>query len=302
MYTFDIIIITYNRTNELKSLLENIEKLNDKETYLNKVIIIDNNSPSDNQSMIELLKSEISYKIDYFRSEINLGVAKGRNLGIEKSNAELLFFIDDDAEIEHPDSLRSAYEFIVKQPEDIAVFALKILYYDNNQFQINAFPHKMFLKYHQKSSFLTSYFIGAGHIIKKIDLSPSIRYPEDIFYGMEEYDLSFKMISTGRKIMYTDCITILHKESIYGRQNNLEKSKSLWLNKSIITFKYLPKVYFITTCFLWSLKFLKDTKLNLKEFFKIYLTIYQRVMKTRKVTLNHKSLMYLKEVEARLWY
>lgn len=302
MNPIDIIIITYQRQKELKELLYNIQEIKYKNLYLNKVIIIDNDNSSSGSIDISKIQNEIDYKIDYFKSDENLGVARGRNLGIKKSEAEFLFFIDDDAEIKHPDCLKTFHEFMLLQPEDVAIFSLKILYFQNHEFQKNAFPHKNFNKYYIFSNFYTNYFIGAGHIIKRTCLLKTSLYPNDIFYGMEEYDLSYQMIKSGYKIMYTDSITILHKESPKGRQIKLEKSRSLWMNKSIIAFKYLPTHYFISTCFLWSLKFLADTKFNIKECIKTYSQIFRKLKSTEKNRLSLENISYLKSVEARLWY
>lgn len=302
MNPIDIIIITYKRQQELKELLYNIQKLNYKNIYLNKVIIIDNDNSNSSAQIISTIQNEIDYQIDYFLAEENLGVARGRNLGIKKSEAEFLFFIDDDAEIKHSDSLKFIYDFMLSQPEDIAVFSLKIVYYENQEIQKNAFPHKKYLKYHQKSSFYTSYFIGAGHIIKRASLSNTSLYPNDIFYGMEEYDLSYQLLLKGYKIMYTNCVTILHKESAKGRQLKMEKSRSLWVNKSIITFKYLPIGYFLSTCFFWSLKFIADTNFNIIEWIKTYSKIIKNIQSTKKKQLSKENMFYLKSVEARLWY
>lgn len=302
MNPIDIIIITYNRKQELHELLINIEQLEYKDIYLNKVIIIDNNITNDNGEMVSQIRKEINYSIDYHKPDFNLGVARGRNLGINKSSADLLFFIDDDAEIASTDALKKIIHYISTQPEDTAVFSLRILYFHNHELQKSAFPHKKFNKYKNKGSFNTSYFIGAGHIIRRNCLLTTNLYPEDIFYGMEEYDLSYQIISKGYKLKYTDCATILHKESARGRQSNLEKSRSLWMNKSIIIYTYLPSIYFISATLLWSFKFLIDTRLNLKEFVKTFILILDKLRSSARKPLSKNNLQYLSSVEARLWY
>lgn len=302
MNPIDIIIITFNRNKELYELLLNIQHLEGKDQYLNKVIVIDNNQSNENENMIKQLQEEIDYTIDFYKSEVNLGVARGRNLGIKRAEAEWLFFIDDDAEIESTDSLKKIYDHISVKPDNVAIFSLRIVYFENHKIQKTAFPHKKFKKYQYRDAFQTSYFIGAGHIIRKKCLLNTSFYPEDIFYGMEEYDLGYQIISKGYKIEYTNCITILHKESSQGRQSNLEKSRSLWLNKTVIVYTYLPRIYFISTSILWSLKFLKDTKMNVKEYVNTFILILNKVKTVTRKPLSKDSLKYLKSVEARLWY
>jgi hypothetical protein len=84
-------------------------------------------------------------------------------------------------------------------------------------------------------------------------------YPDNFFYGMEEYDLSYRALSNGYRIVYDDKLLVLHKESPLGRQTPADKLRGMWVNKSIVTWKYLPTVYFYTTSILWSLQYLKKT-------------------------------------------
>lgn len=63
------------------------------------IIVVDNNSPVDIKSICQKFP-----RINYIKSERNLGPAGGRNLGIKNSSAPLISFIDDD-DIMHKDKL-----------------------------------------------------------------------------------------------------------------------------------------------------------------------------------------------------
>jgi Predicted glycosyltransferases len=87
-------------------------------------------------------------------------------------------------------------------------------------------------------------------------------YPTDFFYGMEEYDLSYRVLEAGYSIAYTDKVVMLHKESPLGRKPKKEKLQMMWVNKSKVAYRHLPKKYFYSTAFMWSLEYLKKNRLE----------------------------------------
>ena len=79
---------------------------------------------------------------------------------------------------------------------------------------------------------------------------------------MEEYDLSYRILGAGYGIVYDDRVVILHKESPAGRLPNKDKLRGMWVNKSKVAWKYLPKKYFYSTALLWSYEYLRKTGFN----------------------------------------
>ena len=128
------------------------------------------------------------------------------------------------------------------------------------------------------------------------------RYPENFFYGMEEYDMSYRILNAGYSIVYSDKIVMLHKESPLGRNPKKEKIRMMWVNKVKVAYKYLPVKYSYSTAIMWSLFYLKQTGFNLSGFIKGWKEITQiRKTEIRQV-INPSTLSYLKKVKARLWY
>lgn len=94
-YTLSLIIPTKNRKDDLTKCLKSI--VNQKRNP-DEVIIVDDNSNYDITSIVEqIFKDIIVYKI--IKNDITLGISKCRNLGINKSNGDIIFFLDDDCEI-----------------------------------------------------------------------------------------------------------------------------------------------------------------------------------------------------------
>ncbi|MEO8174629.1 MAG: hypothetical protein ABI581_16155, partial [Sediminibacterium sp.] len=95
---------------------------------------------------------------------------------------------------------------------------------------------------------------------------------------------------------------MLHKESPLGRKPKEEKLRSMWVNKCVVAYRYLPIRYFYSTAFMWSVQFLKETGFNLKGFSKGWGQIMKIRSREKRTPLSESSMKYLRKTEARLWY
>lgn len=299
-----VIIITYNRPADMLELVQNICSLDDADKLLEEIIIVNNASSADYSALKNFINSNQQYPIRYFDSPKNLGVAGGRNLAVQKATAPLLIMLDDDAVLGNKDALKN----IVKEFEEKidgrekAIVSFKVLYYENREQQVNAFPHKQFEKFRDKSSFETYYYAGGAHAIRRDVIQSLNYYPDDFFYGMEEYDLGYRILNRGYAIAYSDSIVMLHKESPLGRKPKKDKVRMMWVNKSKVAFRYLPKKYFYSTAIMWSLQYLRETGFHLPGFFKGWKEIAKISSSEKRSTISAETLQRLRRLEARLWY
>lgn len=95
-----VVIATYNRCNFLEDCINSFNE-QDSDKSLFEVLIIDNNSTDDT----ETISNELIYKypdlnISYM-IETNQGLSYGRNRGIKESKYDLIHFFDDDAIATH---------------------------------------------------------------------------------------------------------------------------------------------------------------------------------------------------------
>lgn len=299
------IIITYNRPADMFELLENIRDLNEAKDLLQEVIIVNNASTEDYSAVKKLANSISNIEIKYIESKENLGVARGRNFAVTQSLAPILILLDDDAVLQNKDALINLvkeFETASNTQRTKAIVSFKVLYYDTLEMQKNALPHKKYEKYKDKHYFETYYYAGGAHAIKREVLDIVGNYPEDFFYGMEEYDLSYRVINNGYSIVYTDKIVMLHKESPLGRPPKSDKLRMMWVNKSKVAWRYLPKIYFYSTALMWSLQYLKITGLDIKGYFKGWREINNMQKAESRRTINESTIQYLKSLKARLWY
>ena len=296
-----IIIITYNRPTDMLALAMNIEKLSSQKELLEEVIIVNNNSTESYDEVKSFIQEHPSTPFKFIESKENLGVSKGRNFAIEQSRAPLLVLIDDDAEFQDTDVLQSINDAVIENP-NAGILAMKILYFQNRQFQINCFPHKSFEKRKDLESFDTYYFAGCGNIIVKEAFDKAGPFPTDFFYGMEEYDLSYRVLEAGYSIKYIANIVLFHKESPEGRQTKSDKLRGMWVNKTKVAWRYLPFPSYFTTAIMWSMFFLLNSKFDLIGFINGWVAIVRIPFNEKRNKISNLSQEYLDKAEARILY
>jgi len=285
-------------------LAENISQLDRAAELLEEVIILNNCSTEDYSKVRAFVKSTPHIPFKYFAAPENLGVTKGRNYALGKGSAPIVIMLDDDAVLQNKDCLVNLLaEFEnhnTERPKAIVTF--KVLYYDTLAMQVNALPHKRFNEYKDKAFFETYFYAGGAHAIKREVIEKLGDYPPDFFYGMEEYDLSYRILNAGFAIVYSDKIVMLHKESPLGRKPKNEKLRMMWVNKSRVAYRYLSKRYFYSTAIMWSLQYLKITRFNLAGFFKGWKQVFNIPKNEKRMLLTAETINYIKSLKARLWY
>lgn len=300
-----ILIITYNRLEDTLLLLKNLLLQQDFDTAVHEILLLNNNSTDDYSDLERFISHHPQLKVKYYNHHENLGVARGRNFLIPKSQAPYLLVIDDDMEFEDKAAMLKLSQLMDQpffQQNNTALVTFGVFYFENKERQLSAFPHKEYDEFLPQKQFLTYYFAGGAHVVKK-DLFDKIGlYTEDFFYGMEEYDLSYRILSAGFTIAYDDSVAVLHKESPVGRMPNKQKLAMLWLNKSKVAWRYLPKKYFYSTALMWSLQFLKQTHFDFKSWIKTFKSIFQIPKTENRKPITPEVMAYLQKVKARLWY
>jgi GT2 family glycosyltransferase len=300
-----ILIISYNRPEDALSSLQNLKEQIELNTYVGEVLLL-NNASSVSYEMIEnFAATNPDFPLIYLKNDENAGVAKGRNILIKKARFPLLLVLDDDVIFAEKNAIKKIATLFQKPQyveNNTAVITLNIFYFETKERQKEALPHKSYEEYKNKNWFLTYYFTGAAHLMKKEIFDKTGFYPSDFFYGMEEYDLSYRIINSGYSLAFDADVKVFHKESPKGRLANKEKLKMMWFNKSKVAFTYLPKKYFYTTAFFWSLFYLKKTGFDLNGFFGTWKKIKEIPATVSVKKINEKALDYLKKVSARLWY
>ena len=303
MKPLSFIIITYNRPADMLELMQNISGLEHSLDLLEEIIVV-NNASTEDYSQVKDYASTSPLPFRYYDAPENLGVAKGRNFALQKGKAPLIIMLDDDAVLQNKACLVNLCAEFEKNntSRSKAIISFKVLYYDTVQMQVNALPHKRFEEYKNKDFFETYYYAGGAHAVKREVIEKLGQYPDDFFYGMEEYDLAYRILDAGYSIVYSNKVVMLHKESPAGRKPKKEKLQMMWVNKSKVAWRYLPKKYFYSTAFMWSMQYLKETGFNLTGFWGGWKKILSISSAEKRTPVTQTTIDYLRKVKARLWY
>jgi len=199
------LFLTRNRHDDLAEALRSI--LSQDYPKL-EIVVVDNGSTDDTADMF---RGEFGGDgIKYLRSETNLGVSGGRNLGLQQVSGDIVITIDDDAVLRDPNATRLAVDKLLSD-QSVGVLAFKIVDYWGGKLERGAFP------FNDKSldpdlEREGTRFIGAGHAIpRRIYLEVGL-YGEYFPWGHEEIDLSLRIMDKGYRIVYFPQVTVYHKK------------------------------------------------------------------------------------------
>lgn len=304
MEKISFIIITYNRPDDCLELLQDISRLNNMQELLREVVIVNNASTISYQAVTSFIAQTPQVPYRYINSAENLGVARGRNYAATLAQGEIMLFVDDDILLPDKDILTKIITAFSKPLSErpLGVLSFKVLYHSTGQVQVTAFPHKKYNKYKDYPQLLVPYYVGCGHAFKRSTWLRAGDYPPDFFYGMEEYDLSYRVLDAGYAIQYDASVVLRHKESPLGRNTRAEKLQMMWVNKSKVAWRYLPRQYFFTTTVLWSIEYLKKLGLQWGYYFSGWKKAIRIPFTEKRTPVSASTLEYLKKTEARLWY
>jgi GT2 family glycosyltransferase len=304
-HRISLILITYNRPADMLELLQSLETQEDKDTYLEETLVLNNHSTDSYADVVKYIADTPSIKAKFIDADSNLGVARGRNKLLEMVKGDIILSMDDDMVFTKPTDIR-LLSGLFDQPYFIAanagVITFSVLYYSNREIQVTAFPHKNYEKYGPKPQFLTSFFAGGAHVMKREVLDKTGLYPTDFQYGMEEYDMSYRVVDAGYSIGFDNAVAVAHKESPFGRTPNYRTFQWNWVNKSKVAWKYLPLQYFVTTALSWGYQYLKISKGHFGIFFGTFPLLFKIPFTVQRRPIGQAALDYLRRVDARLKY
>lgn len=277
-----IIIITYNRKDELKTTIDELLKQTAKFSW--EVIIIDQNSYDGTDRLFEKENEKVIYK----KLDKNYGVAGGRNIGAALAHYEFLLFIDDDSSIGGPESLSSIFSELMNYPE-YNLFAFKIINLDGELYN---WPYKRKKIKEANNNFNCKFFIGCGHVIRKSFFNLSHGYSEALFFWGEETELILKSVIIGAfPVLYLGNIEILHRVHGNGRNGNSNRFFYQVRNREYIIKELFPrymKTFFV--CYYRIIYFIKALRMG---WIKEYCAALKDVKKLKIYSEMHLSFLQL---------
>ncbi|GJD87732.1 hypothetical protein BHAOGJBA_1237 [Methylobacterium hispanicum] len=226
------VVVTYRRDEALQRTLSGLRtQLAGRNAEL---VLVDNNA--DGLDRIWMLEG--FERSTLLRQPDNLGVAEGRNVGIRHSRGRFLVFLDDDASFAVPGALDAIDEAF---KEDPAIGAVAFRSYDaaTGAGDPTEFPHTD-KRLREDGAIDTFRFIGVGHALRRDAVEQVGAYRPEFFYSMEEFDLSYRLLSHGWRIVYRPAVVVEHRRDPAGRVPSPRKVEMSVLNKLRIAFMHLP--------------------------------------------------------------
>ena len=246
-----------------------------------------------------------------FRSNLKLGVAGGRNFLIKKAFGKIMITIDDDAVFNDNECISLAVDHLAHAPQTGAL-AFKIINHERGcedlLIPFSRYSRKRRPELEKETRFV-SYYLGGGHALCREAINRCGLYQDNLMFGGEELDLSYKLINEGFSIVYVPDIVVHHfpapsvSQSVTGEP---EKGELYFSVRNIIwiAHKYLP-FPFIVTYLLIRIGYsgataLKDRQLG--EFFRGIGAALCMVRKLERCVLRKNAVKYVRANFGRLWY
>ena len=232
-----IIIVSYNVKDYLKKCIQSIIKFSTNTSY--EIIIIDNNSKDGSK---EMLKKNLSNKMNLIFNSENLGFAKAVNIGLRHSKGDFLLLVNPDTVfIENiADKLKKYFQ----ENRKVGIVGCKVLNKDQT-FQISSrrnFPylHSLMFKLigltkcFPKNKFISSYnmtYLNENIISKNISISGACMmfqkkmikniglFDERFFLYFEDTDFCLRAIKAGYEVIYYPKAQIIHHKGSSSKKN-----------------------------------------------------------------------------------
>ena len=232
-----IVINVYNGEKFIKKCLDSAIN----QTYRNLEILIINDGSTD--KTLEICKKYKDKRIRIINTK-NLGLSLSRNVGIDNSKGEYLYFIDVDDFIEE-DTIEYLYKLIKKHKVKMATCGtLEIYKYDFNKpvkkEKIEVLTDKQML---EKNVLSIDYAINLWNKLMSKDLFRNIRFENRI---INDLAVTYKLIIESREIVNSNQIKYYYLRNIksISIKNKTEYYRNIDIyNVSVERYNNIKKIY-----------------------------------------------------------
>ena len=234
---FDMSAVILTMGDRPKALKESINSIRNQENVNVEIVIVWNGLVPD-------------YSVDaetHVHSDVNIGIPAGRNLGASNTSEKIILFLDDDAQLISNDLLHRIKR-LFNSDDSIAIASLRII--DEDGLTARRHVPRLGSKSEAISGQTTS-FLGGASVARKLAWDQAGGYSADLFYSMEETDLSWRILNAGWKIFYAADLQVAHPRTEPTRHSEaiyLTFRNRIWIAKANLPFSLIP-IYILT--WLW---------------------------------------------------
>lgn len=211
-YDADVVILALDRAEETEAAIASALAQSGVSRH---VIVVDQGSRPD---VLARLASAVSGRADatLVSSEVNHGVAGGRNMGTAIGHGRVIVGLDNDAEFADEGTLARAVAAL-DQEADLAAVGFRIVEYATGRDDMSSWGYPIALLPRAGACFDAVTFVGAGHAIRRSIWEVAGGYDAALFFCWEEYDFCLRAIAQGWRVRYRGDIVVRHKVSVERR-------------------------------------------------------------------------------------
>lgn len=260
-YLVTINILSFNRKEELRNTIKKVMT----QSYKNIEIIVVDNASTDGTPDMVMAEYPI---VKLIQSKSNLGIS-GWNEGFKAAAGNFVLVLDDDSyPSEH--AIRNGVDYLIKNKKT-GVIAYNIYNTRIEKSETEEFNSSPYL------------FVGCGALIRREVLQKVGLFNDLIFIYLHELDYSARVYDAGLKIKYLSGCTVIHNQSLVGRDNSQNPFRSgfRFYNYFISYYIFLIQRFDYKFTFLYGLKWFLNRlivalKYNyLREFFRATFKVVQ---------------------------
>jgi GT2 family glycosyltransferase len=225
---------------------------------------------------------------------------------MRKANGDIYVVIDDDARFESDDALD---KIVAGFHDDVGIQALKIVDHPNERAERILAPVSQSRadEVDFDEPFQASYYVGGGHAIKRELIEQCGYYNNNLMYGHEELDLSYRAIESGFTIEYNPEIVVHHypeppviDTDTVGRPEFYYELR----NRIYIGYRYLSPKYLVSYFLIWIgyYAFVSMKSFSPDEFARALVDGIRLCADVDRNPISSTTEQYLRQNYGRLWY
>ncbi len=226
-----VVIPSYNRRDSMLALLADVIRQTDVDF---EVIVVDDCSPDDSVAAIQKAFPQVRL----FVNEKNGGPAVTRNHGIKEARGEIIVGFDSDVSVPDTRCLAKVQKHFDELPQ-AAGLAFHLFQPDGTTEDYARWWHPVPIKNFADKRFETPYFSGTGCAFRKSSLYEAGLYPEILYMHYEEYELAYRLLDTGKTLVYCPDISVIHHEHQVSRRSEI-KTFYKHRNQILVTIALYP--------------------------------------------------------------
>ncbi len=233
------LIITRDRPTELGTALASIAQ----QTYTPSEVIVVDNASAEPAEPVASRFDRPGRPVRYHRSQENLGVSGGRNVALRLARGDILITLDDDAAFADPDAARRVVERF-QRDQGIGALSFRIVA-PSGEMRPKEFP-TYDKSLNPDAEFDTTYFCGGAVAVRRVVHEAVGLFVEHFFFGLEDLELSLRMLDAGFRIVYFPSVTVVHQKAAASRLSREDVVSQELQNRFEMNVRNLPWTYVLS--------------------------------------------------------